>query len=95
MIIHKSWGSSVMKVIAFSSLKLAVDTYLDLDDEKFLPTKISIFVDYILNGLFAFEMTTKIIAIGLIMDEGSYLTESWNYLDFFIVMSSILDMSLS
>ena len=29
------------------------------------------------------------------MDEGSYLGESWNQLDFFIVMASILDMSLS
>ena len=29
------------------------------------------------------------------MDNGSYLSESWNCLDFFIVMSSIADMSLS
>ena len=29
------------------------------------------------------------------MDKGSYLSESWNCLDFFIVMSSIADMSLS
>lgn len=27
------------------------------------------------------------------MDEGSYLRESWNQLDFFIVNSSIIDMS--
>jgi hypothetical protein len=39
-------------------------------------------------------MVTKLIAIGFIMDEGSYLRESWNQLDFFIVNSSILDMSL-
>lgn len=95
MTIHKHWGAAVMYVIAFSSIKLAVDTYINLDDSTQLPTKISEFVDYILNALFAFEMSTKIIAIGLIMDEGSYLTDSWNYLDFFIVFSSILDMSLS
>ena len=29
------------------------------------------------------------------MDDGSYLRESWNQLDFFIVLSSIFDMSLS
>lgn len=27
------------------------------------------------------------------MDKGSYLRDSWNQLDFFIVMSSIVDMS--
>ena len=40
-------------------------------------------------------MTVKVIAMGLIMDGGSYLRESWNQLDFFIVCSSIVDMILS
>ena len=33
--------------------------------------------------------------MGLVMDDGSYLRESWNVLDFFIVASSIIDMSLT
>lgn len=45
--------------------------------------------------LFIIEMTIKIIAQGFVMDKGSYLRESWNRLDFFIVMSSIIDMSAS
>jgi hypothetical protein len=28
------------------------------------------------------------------MDDGSYLRDSWNKMDFFIVCSSVLDMSL-
>ena len=40
-------------------------------------------------------MSLKIISIGFIMDEGSYLRESWNILDFCIVCSSLLDMFLS
>lgn len=47
------------------------------------------------NYSFILEMITKLIAMGFIMDEGSYLRESWNQLDFFIVMASIADMSLS
>ena len=44
---------------------------------------------------FIFEMLFKLIAMGFIMDEGSYLRDSWNQLDYFIVMSSIVDMSLT
>jgi hypothetical protein len=29
------------------------------------------------------------------MDDGSYLRDGWNQLDFFIVVTSVLDMSLS
>ena len=37
----------------------------------------------------------KIIANGDAMDEGSYLRDVWNMLDHFIVLISIVDMSLS
>ena len=47
------------------------------------------------NVSFIIEMVVKLISMGFVMDEGSYLRESWNQLDFFIVMSSIADMSLS
>lgn len=51
-------------------------------------------MDAFFNWAFIFEMVFKLIALGLIMDEGSYLRDSWNILDFFIVSSSILDMLL-
>ena len=37
----------------------------------------------------------KIIAFGFVICEGSYLTESWSQLDFFIVCVSIIDMASS
>jgi hypothetical protein len=40
-------------------------------------------------------MSIKTIALGLVMDEGSYLRDSWNQLDFFIVISSVMDMLLT
>jgi hypothetical protein len=52
-------------------------------------------INYVINFVFIFEMVIKIIALGLVMDSGSYLRESWNIMDFFIVLFSILDMSLS
>lgn len=39
------------------------------------------------------EMMIKIISMGFIMDEGSYLRESWNQLDYFIVITSLFDLA--
>ena len=40
-------------------------------------------------------MMVKLISLGLCMDNGSYLRDEWNGLDFFIVVSSMFDMALS
>ena len=45
--------------------------------------------------MFILECFLKIIALGFTMDEGSYLRDSWNGLDFFIVTTSIMDMVLA
>jgi len=39
-------------------------------------------------------MVWKLIALGVIMDENSYLRDTWNQMDFFIVTASIMDMAL-
>lgn len=36
----------------------------------------------------------KIVALGFTMDGGSYIRDSWNQLDFFIVITSMIDFSL-
>ena len=45
--------------------------------------------------MFYVECVFKIIALGFAMDEGSYLRDSWNRLDFFIVVTSAIDQSLA
>jgi hypothetical protein len=44
---------------------------------------------------FLIECITKNVAMGTIMDSGSYLRETWNQLDMFIVATSVLDMALT
>jgi len=74
----KAFENFVMFLIALSSIKLAAATY-----EKYL-TKDSIWLaasekfDVVLNVLFLFECVTKLISLGFIMDEGSYIRDSWN-----------------
>lgn len=65
-------------LILLSSGKLGFDTYLSYFEEDSLVIVISGQCDKVFNYAFIIEMVTKLIAIGLIMDEGSYLRESWN-----------------
>ena len=39
------------------------------------------------------ESLIKIISQGLILDEGSYLRDSWSQLDFIVVVTSLIDVS--
>jgi len=84
-----------MFLIGVSSLKLAADTYLAglPDDNNFV--LFSAHMDIFLNICFLIECVTKVVALGFMMDYGSYLRESWNQLDLFIVVTSVLDMMLT
>lgn len=44
---------------------------------------------------FAFEALIKCIAYGFIFDKKSYLRDSWSILDFFIVITSLIDANVS
>ena len=85
-----------MLLIVLSSLKLATDTYSAAweDDELALLIMEDI-LDKSFTIAFFLEMVIKIIALGLIMDEGSYLRDNWNRLDFFIVWASMVELALS
>lgn len=73
-------------LIVFSSVKLALDTYLPLneniDDIGDVNVKnlvqLSNHVDIILNCLFMLEAVLKIIAYGFIYGENSYIRDTWN-----------------
>lgn len=57
--------------------------------------EISLDIDIFFAAFFGFEMCMKIIAFGFIYNESSYLRESWNILDFLIVIASFIDVSVS
>lgn len=84
-----------MLLIALSSTKLALESYIVHYEEEHQLVTISEDLDYYFNILFIVEMLLKILALGFAMDDGSYLRDSWNRLDFFIVMTSIIDMMLT
>lgn len=54
---------------------------------------ISTNTDFFFTVAFALESLIKSLSLGLVMDKGTYLRESWSKLDFFIVTTSIIDAS--
>ena len=82
-----------MLIICLSSIKLFIDTFAELFSPQIV--YINTIIDLVINIIFIIECCMKIIANGYAMDEGSYLRDVWNMLDHFIVLISIIDMSLS
>jgi len=95
LIKHPLWETVVIILITLSSLKLAFDTFFINETEEDLRFWISYYTDLVFNYLFIFEMTCKLVAMGMLMDENSYLRDNWNQMDFFIVTASIFDMALA
>ena len=80
----------IMGLIIFSSLKLIADTYnIGNTDPTWVTTTKTI--DWVFNISFTLELIIKTISEGFLIDNGSYLRESWNQLDGFIVFTSWID----
>ena len=84
-----------MVAIALTSFKLAFESYFVNEPEDSIILSVNEDLDKVFNYIFITECVMKIIALGFTMDRGSYLKDSWNRLDFFIVMISIIDMALA
>ena len=92
---HRYFDRFVMILIALSSIKLAMESYFVNEPEDSTIVSVSNDLDSVINYAFILECILKVIALGFAMDEGSYLRDSWNRLDFFIVSVSVIDMSLA
>jgi hypothetical protein len=51
-------------------------------------------LDVIFNSLFTVEACLKIISYGFVFGHDTYLHDTWNIMDFFIVVSALIDMSV-
>ena len=83
----------IMALILLSSVKLIGDTYILNSDDDSLEVVVSGYFDLFFIVFFALESLIKSMAAGLVFEKGSYLRESWNQLDFFIAVTSIIDLA--
>ena len=91
---HNYFERFILVLIILSSIKLAIDSYIADRPEHDVVSIISLYFDYAFTIMFTLEAMIKVVALGFIFDKGSYLRESWNVLDFFIVVTTLLDISV-
>jgi voltage-dependent calcium channel T type alpha-1G len=76
-------------LIAINSIALALDepTLANNSYEHMTLNQI----ENAITGVFIFEACSKIIVQGFVIGQGTYLRDSWNILDFLIVLTSIVN----
>jgi len=86
----KPFENFIVFMIVLNSLFLGIKDYSDTENI----TPINRFVEGIepmFTYVFLIECLCKIFAMGLFYDRNSYLSDSWNQLDFIVVVTSLLD----
>ena len=74
-----------------NSLLLMIN-YPTITDPYFMKT--IEMITTLISAFFIGEAVLKIISLGFVLGESAYLKDSWNILDFIIVLSSILNWLL-
>ncbi|KAE9315095.1 hypothetical protein PR003_g19081 [Phytophthora rubi] len=93
LIAHPFFDSIVLALVAASSITLAIDNpLLDPESKQAIGLKR---LDMAFAIIFAFEMTVKIVALGLVLHKRAYLRNGWNVLDCVIVVTSLLMLAES
>jgi hypothetical protein len=109
IMLHWTFDNIVLIAIFVNSILLACTDYsvlrLDVpesDDLYGLPDTrsdksfrnfIQESLDPVFSGIFLVECVVKVIAMGFVSHENSYLRDSWNVLDFVIVLTSVVAMA--
>ena len=91
---HRYFEKVILTLIVLSSFKLAADTYFLNIPETHPIIRVSRILDSFFTVTFTLELLIKTITLGFAADNGSYLREGWNVVDFIIVIAGLLDMGL-
>ena len=91
---NKWFDRSVIFLIACNSLLLGLMDYTWVDDGKHtdipLVNNIIERSEILFTLFFTFECCVKILAMGIIVANESYLRDGWNWLDFTVVVTALL-----
>ena len=90
MVANPAFDRVVLILIAISSISLALDNPL-LDPDSALANSLSE-IEVVTTILFTVEMALKVCAHGFFFMPGSYLRNSWNVLDFIVVVISVFQL---
>ncbi|KAE9244476.1 hypothetical protein PF004_g5659 [Phytophthora fragariae] len=85
---NSKFETLVFTLIVISSIVLAVEN--PLRDPNSVLSKFILRLDEVFAALFLLEMSLKIVSLGFVMHEGAYLRDSWNAVDGFVTITSIV-----
>lgn len=77
---------AVILTIIANCVVMASEEHLSKKDKTILAQELESTETYFLC-IFTVEATVKIIALGLVLHENSYLRNIWNFMDFFVVVT--------
>ena len=89
IVLHKAFDISVTVLIILNSLFLGINDYNE-DNENTWRNDLNNYSEPVFTALFTLELTLKVIAFGFIRGENTYLKDKWNWIDFIVVITSIL-----
>ena len=84
---YKWFDRFILIMILASTARLILDTIIS----GYLSVLTFDILDVVFNLIFFFEALIKVVALGFVLDEGSYLRDNWNKIDIIIVICSIFD----
>lgn len=88
---HRYFERFILILILISTVTLAFDS--PMVDPLGTQTTVLGYIDSIMSSFFYCECIIKIIALGFVMcGKKSYIRDTWNILDFTIVMSALISM---
>lgn len=90
VVANPGFDRMILLLISVSSIALAIDNPLRNPDSALAVALKR--VEVIMTGLFFVEMALKICAHGFIAMPGAYLRNSWNVLDFVVVVISLFQL---
>ena len=85
----QTFDQFILLLILANCVFLAMDTKEVLFEESALG-KATAMSEHIFTGIYVVEMCMKIIAMGFFYGKGSYLSDPWNRMDFFVVVLGLL-----
>ena len=96
IVLHKRFDQFILFLIILNSITLALVEFAKVDSANVPVTEgswrnsIIEITELPFTILFTLECVLKSIAMGFVMERGSYLRDPWNNLDFFVVVASIV-----
>ena len=80
----------IIFVIMVNSILMGIKDYKDKEDVSPVNAFIAQTEPYF-TSIFTAESAIKILAMGLFMGNNTYLSDGWNWLDFIVVITSLLN----